>query len=496
MLTAAGGRLPVSVPGLRLGALRLDDQVSNPSVSDPPSGRRGLERADLWDAAAVVGIGCLVAAAVIVGRRWQLANVSEILAGVPPLQGKWLPRWTSGGFFAVAVALLVVVLGPPVARRIRGWALPWVTWVAAAGWLVAVAAIDPWQTAFADRLTTRYDYLAALPIVDDWSDLLGGFTQRIPIDAAQAWPTHVAGHPPGVLAPFVALDRLGLEGPGPAAVFLVLVGASAAAGLVVAANALAGRDAGRRLAPFAALMPGAIWIAVSGDALIMATTTWAVALVAVASGSGPGSRASTAWGLGGGLLLGVGLYLSYGMVLMLGVTAAVLLTKGTWRAFLAVAAGVLVVVTAVTVAGFSWWEGYHLVVERYYQGVAGERRYAYWVWANVAAFALAVGPAAVVGVRRSFAGLRQSVGLGELRSATWWRDPQNTVAIVVAAAIGALLIATLGGLSKGEVERIWLPFAPWLLLAAVAIPEHRVRWWLALQAALVLAVQHLVLTPW
>jgi len=469
--------------------------VSSPSVPGSLSRRRGLERADLWDAVAIVAVGSLVVVAAVIGNRWEQSNASGIRAGAPPLQGEWLPRWTSQSLLAITLAFLVVTFGPQVARGIRWWALPWLTWLAATGWLVAVAAVDPWQTAFADRLTSKYDYLAAVPLVDGWRDLLGGFAERIPTEATVRWPTHVAGHPPGALAPFVGLDRIGLEGSGHAAVLLVLVGASAAAGLVVAAGALAGHDAGRRLAPFAALMPGAVWIAVSGDALILATTTWAVALVAVACASRR-TLAATAWGVAGGVLLGLGLYVSYGMVLTLGIVAAVLLNRGTWRLVLAVAAGLLFVVVAVTAAGFNWWEGYQLLVMRYRDGAGGERLYSYWVWANVAAFALAVGPAAVVGVRRSYAALRLTNSPRGLQPIAWVRDPQNTVAIVTTSALAAVAIATLGGLSKGEVERIWLPFSVWLLLAATAIPMQRVRWWLALQAVLVLAVQHLVLTPW
>ena len=369
--------------------------------------------------------------------------------------------------------------------------MPWLTWGAATVWIVAIAAMDPWRSAFADRLTSKYDYLAAVPQVDRWSDLLGGFTAGIPVDAVDRWPTHVAGHPPGIMAPFVALDRLGLEGTGPAAVVLVLVGASTAAALVVAARALAGDDAGRRMAPFAALLPGAVWVAVSGDALILGVTAWAVALTAVAC-----AQRSWAVAMAAGLLLGVGLYLSYGMVLMLGIAAAVLLTRGTWRLALAAASGVLAVVVGVTVAGFNWFEGYQLVVVRYADGLGGVRLYSYWVWANVAAFALAVGPAAVVGLRRALATLQLSADGSSIWRFRWLRDPVNTVAVVSTSALAAALIATVGGLSKGEVERIWLPFGAWGLLAVVAIPARRVRWWLGAQAVVVIGVQALVRTPW
>jgi hypothetical protein len=246
------------------------------------------------------------------------------------------------------------------------------------------------------------------------------------------------------------------------------------------------------MAPFAALMPGAVWVGVSGDALILGVSAWAIALAAVAC-----ARESWATAAAGGVLLGASLYLSYGMVLVLGIAAVVLVTRGTWRLAVASASGLLAVVVAVSLAGFSWYEGYQLVVVRYSDGLGGVRLYSYWVWANLAAFALAVGPAAVVGLRRALAGLRWPSAPGTaVRALAWVRDRHNTVAIVAASGLGAALIATLGGLSKGEVERIWLPFGAWVLLAVVAIPADRLRWWLAAQAGVVLAVQWLVLTPW
>ncbi|MGH8966521.1 MAG: hypothetical protein ACRDXB_14510, partial [Actinomycetes bacterium] len=64
-----------------------------------------------------------------------------------------------------------------------------------------------------------------------------------------------------------------------------------------------------------------------------------------------------------------------------------------------------------------------------------------------------------------------------------------------AAAI-AVLIADLSGLSKAEVERIWLPFAVWLIAGAALLPARQVRWWLGAQAGVALAVNHLLLTTW
>ncbi|MCF0094986.1 hypothetical protein B0E54_03844 [Micromonospora sp. MH99] len=62
------------------------------------------------------------------------------------------------------------------------------------------------------------------------------------------------------------------------------------------------------------------------------------------------------------------------------------------------------------------------------------------------------------------------------------------------AALVAVLGADLSGLSKAEVERIWLPFVVWLLVATAHLPTGSRRWWLAAQALTALAVNHLVWT--
>jgi methylthioxylose transferase len=54
--------------------------------------------------------------------------------------------------------------------------------------------------------------------------------------------------------------------------------------------------------------------------------------------------------------------------------------------------------------------------------------------------------------------------------------------------------ADVSGLSKAEVERIWLPFAVWLLVAVARLPAGDRRWWLAGQGVTALAVNHLLWT--
>jgi hypothetical protein len=83
-------------------------------------------------------------------------------------------------------------------------------------------------------------------------------------------------------------------------------------------------------------------------------------------------------------------------------------------------------------------------------------------------------------------------GGGRFRSRAALRG--RAVVVLPLAAFAAVLVADLSGLSKAEVERIWLPFAVWLPAGAVLLPHP--RRWLAAQAATALLVNHLMLTGW
>jgi hypothetical protein len=106
----------------------------------------------------------------------------------------------------------------------------------------------------------------------------------------------------------------------------------------------------------------------------------------------------------------------------------------------------------------------------------------------LAALAIAIGPAVIAGIRRTVA---ESFLMRPRRALL--SDP---VLLIVLAALLTIVFADLSGLSKAEVERIWLPFAVWLLPATSLLPAGGRRWWLAAQAATALLVNHLVLTIW
>jgi hypothetical protein len=189
---------------------------------------------------------------------------------------------------------------------------------------------------------------------------------------------------------------------------------------------------------------------------------------------------------GSGLLLGWGIFLNYGLGLMAVPAVAVLLAAVDWRAALrALIPAVLVALVVVAVfaaAGFWWFDGYVLVQERYWQGIANDRPFQYWSWANFASVVCAIGLGSVAGIGRVFdrAAIRLRTGLH----------------LVVLGALVAIVFADLSMLSKAETERIWLPFTIWLTAAGALLPPRSQRWWLAVNVVGALALNHLILTNW
>lgn len=445
--------------------------------------RRG-RRADLL--AGTAG-AALVLVAALVGRR-LIRDGQDIILGFPPVLATWAPHVGPGTPVAVLTAALVVTRGPVLAERLAWRPLLATAWAAATVWTLALALVDGWQVGVVERLSSSQEYLNDVPRVTDVPAMLATFTDHILTDQPGHWSTHVGAHPPGVFLLFVGLDRIGLGGGGPSGVVVAVLGASAGMAVAVALRALGDEEVARAALPFGVLFPGAVWVGVSADGLFAAVLAWGVALLAVGA-TGTGRRADLA-ALGGGLLLGYVLYLSYGLVLGGLLPLAVLALTRRWRAALLAAAGVAVVAVAFSAAGFWWFTGFADVRVIYAASAAKDRPYTYFVWANLAALVLATGPAVPAGLRRLAA-----TSLGTTSLGTAPRALPATAALVAAAA-AAVLAADLSGLSKAEVERIWLPFGVWLVAACALLPRREASGWLAAQAVLALAVNHLLLTVW
>ncbi|WP_090599983.1 hypothetical protein [Mycobacterium lentiflavum] len=439
--------------------------------------------------AATAG-AALVAAAVVLpslGVRPRLDLGPERFAThaqAAPLFGAWELHASWGTGPAILLAIAAVTWGPVVAQRLSWRTLTLSTWAVACGWAFALAMIDGWQRGFAGRLTTRDEYVTQVPGITDIPATVRTFTTRILDYQPNSWITHVSGHPPGALLTFVWLDRLGLHGGAWAGLLCLLVGSSAAAAVVIAIRALADEQTARLAAPFVAIAPTAIWVAVSADGYFAGVAAWGIALLAVAVHRPvrfPALIAAAA-----GLLLGWCVFLSYGLALLGLAAAAVLVSAKDFRAALralgpATLTALMVAVTF-AVAGFYWFDGYTLVQQRYWQGIAHDRPFQYWWWANLACAVCAIGLGGVAGITRLFDGaaIRRRSGFH----------------LVLLAMVAAIVCADLSMLSKAEVERIWLPFTIWLTAAPALLPVRSHRVWLAINAAGALLVNTVMVTHW
>ncbi len=417
--------------------------------------------------AATAAAVALVAAARAL--TFSLDAHPDLHIGNPPLVGSidWRPSLRLAP--AVLLAIAAVALAPLAAVRLRWRVLLATSALAAFAWAVTLALGDGIQALVAP-LMTRYEYLAAVDSVDSPGAFLDGFVERL-----ATYPTHVKSHPPGLLLALWGLDEVGLGGAWPMAALVIGTGALAAPAALVCAREIAGEATARQAAPFLAFAPAALWVATSADGLFLGVTTIGIAAFVLATGR-RGLRGD-AFALAAGLVLGVALALSYGVAALAIVVLAVAVHRRRLRPLIVATTGVAVVGAALLAGGFVWWDGLAATREQYYAGLASQRPFAAFLVISVAAFAVALGPA-VAG------------GLATLRDRRLW--------VLVGAGIATVLAADVSGLSRGETERIWLPFTPWLLLACAPLANsiRGARGWLALQVVVALTLQAAIVSPW
>ena len=421
---------------------------------------RGAVGAAIWASLIVVCGIC---------GRLLLDSGDQIFLGAPPLLGSWDLRIGLGLVAAVMVAAAIVVAGPGLAGRLSWRELLVCSLAAGALWPLALA-LSTGGGGVAGPLSSDHEYLTAVPLIHSPGDFLTHFLDRI-----DTYSTHVRSHPPGMALALFGLDRIGLGGAGPAAALTIAVGASTPAAVLLAARSVAGEQAARRAAPFLVLAPAAVWIATSADAGYMGVSAWAVSLLVMAIAA-RGLR-GVVLALAGGLLFGVTAFLSFGLPLLASIPICVAVAARRWQPLLLGALAAGVVALAVAGLGYWWLDGYTAARQQYLGSVSMHRPYGFFFFNNLAAFGLALGPAAAFGL-------------------AWLTD--RRLWLLVGGAVIAVLAANLSGMSKAEVERIWLPFLPWILLATAALPQRLAtqRRLLAAQAVCAMAVQLTVATPW
>ncbi|MEV4511979.1 hypothetical protein AB0K00_23810 [Dactylosporangium sp. NPDC049525] len=242
-----------------------------------------------------------------------------------------------------------------------------------------------------------------------------------------------------------------------------------------------GEPAARRYLPVLVLAPYAIWVAVSLDGLV--ATLGAAAIVAGLRASRTRVRRlqATAWALAAGLLTGVAALFSYSAP-WLGLSI-VFIYFARRRAFLNVVTGIgaLAPVLTAQLLGFSWADGLVTAETDYASRVAPYRSVLWWSAISVVVLLLATGPAIVASARKV----------------------RNTAAWPFLVGAGAAVVFSIAaGLARGGVEHAWLPFFPWLTVAAVApekpggeLPPTPLLL-TAVGAVLAIVVEALLITPW
>jgi hypothetical protein len=444
----------------------------------PPGRSPGLCPALIGFAAAVL----IVVLAILLPRLFAWQVNAETFA---PLHADWKPRVGPGTIPSVAIAIAALIFAPRLARSLRWRWLLVGSFVVGLAWMLSLAFVDG-VAGVAGILVKPHEELNTAHQVTNISVMLHEFISRIPLHAPHNWQVQVAGHPPGALLFFVLLVHLGL-GSGFAAGMVVTVLAATIPVAVLLTLRRLGAGAGARVAaPFLVLAPAAIWESVSGDAVFATVSTWGLCALAFAA-TARGWRRIVPWSVLAGLLLGYTLFLSYGLVLIAIAALAILVLARSWRPIPIV----IVVIAAITLgfaaAGFEWWKAYPVLSQRYFDGIASVRPYSYWVWADFACLAISAGP--VVG---------SAVAISLARVRSWRAEPVELrpIILLTLAGLAMVLLADVSGMSKAEVERIWLPFIPWLLVGTALLPPRWMRIALTGQLAVALLVEHLLHINW
>jgi hypothetical protein len=418
-------------------------------------------------ARALVGVvmwASLIVVAHIWGDQLLARPEPDMDLNAPPLFGRFNLQLSIGVLAPATIGMAIAIFGPRLARCVTWRALLLAGVVASSMWAGSVAVSEGWF-ALARPLEHPTSYGAALPL-ESPSLFVDGF-----IDEIQSLPLHVQSHPPGATLFVWMLDGVRLHASAVASV-ISLCGASAVAAALLAVREVAGEHVARSCWALFVLAPTALWAATSLDAVFMGVSAWGLAMMIVATGR----RGVTAdsWAAAGGVLFGGALMMSYGVAPLALVVLPVAAARRRVRPVVVGCISVLAVLTAFGAVGFWWFDGLAAATERYRAGISSARPDDYFLVANLAALAVALGPAVVAGM---------------------FTQHDKRLSMIVIPAFAVVLLADLSGLSKGEVERIWLPFTPWLLPAGAFLPgPHRA--WLVAQVTWTIMIQVGVQTPW
>ncbi len=418
---------------------------------------------------AAVGLLALEWYAFAEGFRLQRENPAVKL-GAGPLVGSWDLRLSPMLIPAVLIAAGAAVALPHLARRISPWRALALTGLIAAAFAFALAASDGWS-GILGPVTHPTEYWAGVAEARPASHYVRTYIER-----QKFYSVHVRGHPPGFMLVLLFLRWVGLVSAWFAGLlsFLGVMLSVVSVGFTV--KRVAGTATLERALPFLALAPYAVWQGTSADALFSGAAAAGIALLAVAMTT---TRRSAEFvsAAAGGLVLGACCFLTFGAPTLIPLVLALAWRTRRIRWIPPALAGVAAIVILFAWFDYWWLDGLNNTRMFYAAGTAQFRPALYFFFANLAALAIAIGPAALAGLTR----LRRS-----------------GAAVVVVGALACVLLADASGLSKGETERIWLLYMPWISVAAagLATSVRRQQWWLGGQALAAIALQIALVSKW
>lgn len=400
----------------------------------PPRVPAWTRDAAVWVALVAVGAALTAAAS---------SAHARLGTGAAPFTGRYDLRLTAGSAVAPVVAAAVVWAARVRLHERMGW---WTTivasYVATAAWALALAVVEG-RAGLAGPLDRADGYLRDVRLVH--GDPLGYLREFV----ATA-PAHTASarlHPPAPVLFLWALQKAGVRGSLALGVVITLVGALSVPLLAVAVRSLCHEPAARRLLPAAVLAPYAVWLAVSLDAVTL--TLVSASVVCTVLGTEPG-RAPW-WALASGALLGTATLFSYSAPWIAWSLLLVCFVRRRALLIVLIGVGLLVPLTLAWLAGFVWPDGLSAAQAFASLTIGPRRSWGLWVPLDLLVVVIACGPVLVTAVRK--------VG----RTPGW--------PFVVGAGLGVGFAVT-SGLTRGEAERAFLAFFPWLLVPAAA-PEVR-----------------------
>jgi methylthioxylose transferase len=511
-----------------------ETSIDASAETPPPNNRRAIVGGPSALAIAVA----IVSWATIWGRRVQ--KNPDVKLGAAPLVGEWKFRPSIGYLMPIGLALLIIVAIPRLFVRLQ---TRWVVLSSVSlttAFTAALAGADG-RVAMLAPVIHRSEYWFWLNKMPPTRQMLAKYDEY---DFIVNFSTHIKGHPPGYMLILKALSALGLAKPWIIASLSYLSAGVVAGSVLVVARRFGTAKFTRKAAPMLILGPYAVWMGTSADAVFSALVALGAAGIALATTSWQNSRRIT-FSLFAGLSIGAALYSSWGTVTCGPILFGVLwcgagrnALRGSWQAgkpglkqgtghhskpdlsqprehtlvsgsqqrallgsmlrtlistvrdrmkqSLPVAAWVLTGVGAIaatmTALGYNWFAGMGLTKRLYWKGTAQFRPWKYFLVGNLGAVFIALGVVAVLGIGVAISG-----------SATTHRD-NRWLRIVMICALISVITADLSQYSKGEVERIWLPFMPWLTVPAALL--NRPRFWLVLQAMNAIGLQVMLISKW